>query len=293
MKQKLVLLIALVLALAQGAAAQEANSIGIIDLTAEYFEAYVGQSDTHTITLQYVTQGVVRLNNDGQQEPGTLKSTNGYSVSVISRVFSATLIDVTVTSGSTTTTYTATVEVTYAPTTTGEHTATLYLYNAAGKEVASQNLVGNATVLKGDINGDGIVGIADVTDLIDYLLTGNADGLNLDAADVDGNGNVSIADVSDLIDMLLGMPDIRLCTFLIVNMADGSTQEFMLDEKTKVTISKSNLVIRTSLRPLPYSFSLNAIAHLSYEERMVTFSNKLANDNLNEEYNELLKALKP
>ena len=47
------------------------------------------------------------------------------------------------------------------------------------------------------------VGIADVTALIDYLLTGNASAINLAAADVDTDGNIGIADVTVLIDYLL------------------------------------------------------------------------------------------
>lgn len=56
---------------------------------------------------------------------------------------------------------------------------------------------------RGDVNNDGIVSIADVTDLIDYLLSGNEEGINMLAADVDEGGNVTIADVTLLIDMLL------------------------------------------------------------------------------------------
>ena len=55
----------------------------------------------------------------------------------------------------------------------------------------------------GDVDGDGDVAIADVSALIDYLLNGDATGLNLDAADVDQDGEIAIADVSTLIDMLL------------------------------------------------------------------------------------------
>ena len=52
----------------------------------------------------------------------------------------------------------------------------------------------------GDINGDGLVTIADVTNLIDLLLSGE----ELPAwVDVNGDGNVTIADVTVLIDMLL------------------------------------------------------------------------------------------
>ena len=57
--------------------------------------------------------------------------------------------------------------------------------------------------LLGDVNSDGQVSIADVTAMIDYLLGGNADNINLDAADVNASQDVSIADVTMLIDMLL------------------------------------------------------------------------------------------
>ena len=55
----------------------------------------------------------------------------------------------------------------------------------------------------GDGDGDGVVGITDVTRLIDYLLSENGNGLDLGALDVDGDGRVNIADVTKLIDTLL------------------------------------------------------------------------------------------
>ena len=60
-----------------------------------------------------------------------------------------------------------------------------------------------ATFKRGDVNNDGVVNISDVTTLIDYLLSGNSEGINLQAADVDENGGINIADVTALIDMLL------------------------------------------------------------------------------------------
>ena len=58
-------------------------------------------------------------------------------------------------------------------------------------------------VLTGDADGDGIISIADVTRIIDYLLSGDASEIDLSNADVDGDGKVIIADVTELIDMLL------------------------------------------------------------------------------------------
>ncbi len=52
----------------------------------------------------------------------------------------------------------------------------------------------------GDVDGDGRMGVADVTTLIDQLLNGN----ELPAyADVDGDGNVNISDVTELVDLVL------------------------------------------------------------------------------------------
>jgi hypothetical protein len=53
------------------------------------------------------------------------------------------------------------------------------------------------------VNGDGEVSIADVTALIDYLLSPGTT-LDEDVADVNHDGEVTIGDVTALIDLLLG-----------------------------------------------------------------------------------------
>lgn len=58
--------------------------------------------------------------------------------------------------------------------------------------------------LKGDVNGDEVVNINDVTALIDHLTNNlqDMDQYQLEAADVNNNGVVNIADVTALIDLL-------------------------------------------------------------------------------------------
>ena len=57
--------------------------------------------------------------------------------------------------------------------------------------------------LRGDVDGDSSVNISDVTALIDYLLSGNASGINLSGADCNQDSSVNISDVTSLIDYLL------------------------------------------------------------------------------------------
>lgn len=87
--------------------------------------------------------------------------------------------------------------------------ATLFVPNEALEVYRTHQVWGRFTQIvpfigvgPGDINGDGAISIADVSNLIDQLLSGE----ELPAyIDVNGNGEVTISDVSFLIDMLLGL----------------------------------------------------------------------------------------
>lgn len=57
--------------------------------------------------------------------------------------------------------------------------------------------------MRGDVNGDGQLTIADVTTLIDYLLSGDPTGFYEVNAYINNDSSISIADVTWLIDMLL------------------------------------------------------------------------------------------
>ena len=69
-------------------------------------------------------------------------------------------------------------------------------YNYSTRQYAVIGIEGDYT----DVNHDGTISIADVTELIDMILTGEFDGLSGDA---NGDHQVNIADVTELIDWLL------------------------------------------------------------------------------------------
>lgn len=78
--------------------------------------------------------------------------------------------------------------------------------NASDPYMAQFVIPAKVTVKIGDVNKDGTVSIADVTALIDALLSGNlddTDNFSYDNSECNGDGTVSIADVTTLIDMLL------------------------------------------------------------------------------------------
>ena len=77
-------------------------------------------------------------------------------------------------------------------------------FNAETKEITCIATKHDAPQgLRGDVNMDNDVSIADVTVLIDYLLSSDATGISLDNADCNLVDGVTIADVTALIDYLL------------------------------------------------------------------------------------------
>ena len=57
--------------------------------------------------------------------------------------------------------------------------------------------------IKGDVNNDGEINIADINALIDIILGGNADDCTLWRGDFNGDGEIGIADINALIDYIL------------------------------------------------------------------------------------------
>ena len=59
-------------------------------------------------------------------------------------------------------------------------------------------------VIMGDVNGDQVVDIGDVTDLISHVLGNPVTPFNVDVANVNGDDGIDIGDVTELINKVLG-----------------------------------------------------------------------------------------
>ena len=57
--------------------------------------------------------------------------------------------------------------------------------------------------LPGDINGDGVINIVDVTTLVNIIINGEGDAAARKAADVNNDGNINVVDVTCLVGMIL------------------------------------------------------------------------------------------
>ncbi len=60
-----------------------------------------------------------------------------------------------------------------------------------------------SSTLKGDINGDREVNVADVTTLVDYILGKNPTNCNESACDINGDKEINVSDVTSLVDIIL------------------------------------------------------------------------------------------
>ena len=73
-------------------------------------------------------------------------------------------------------------------------------YSGSGGYQITYN--GPISDIRGDVDGDGEVGIADISDLTDFILNGAAG--TLANGDADGDGSITIADITTILDLMLG-----------------------------------------------------------------------------------------
>lgn len=123
----------------------------------------------------------------------------------------------------------------------------------AGEVTAYADVMGEVTAPAtriGDVNMDGSVSISDVTTLIDYLLSGQANPFDSLAADVNADNTISISDVTSLIDLLLSSNATAIMWnalpaqggILIDNPAGETLEVYDLDANEVATVATSSRI---------------------------------------------------
>ena len=170
------------------------------------FEALVGQPVNRTGLVRFAdaeippdpNPPVVRISLQAPEWVANIVDSDDYWLSIDgadSSQFSARFTRVSLTSNE------CTVMVTYHPVSEGTHTATLWLNCAnAGVPVVKVPLRGVTTGVLGDLTGDSIINISDVTSMVGSLLNRAA---FTPISDVNSDGEFSISDVTLLIHRVL------------------------------------------------------------------------------------------
>ena len=117
----------------------------------------------------------------------------------------------------------------------------------------------------GDVNHDGEVTVADVNYVIDIILGGTGDH---QAADVNHDNEVTIADINAIIDIILNIRPQSLCSTMLVTTRDGKTTEHFIDQNTRVSIDKPNLILETGGKT--WAYDLENLARVRYGQRFVS-----------------------
>ena len=63
---------------------------------------------------------------------------------------------------------------------------------------------GTSATVKGDVNGDGEVGIGDIISVTNFMAVGEQSGITLEQADVNGDGEVGIGDIITIANIMAG-----------------------------------------------------------------------------------------
>ena len=79
-------------------------------------------------------------------------------------------------------------------------TTITYSYDALGNRI-SKKVTGSPAEIRGDVDGDGHVTMADVYAIVDFIMGKNPSPFNENMADVNQDGMVNVADVTKTVDI--------------------------------------------------------------------------------------------
>ena len=119
-----------------------------------------------------------------------------------------------------------------------------------------------SSALLGDVNGDGLVDIADLNATINYMLGRTGSVFIFDAGDIDQSGHIDIADVNGIINIMLGMylgmpstttpntGDMLVIDNFTINTGERHTIDVRLDNSNDYTALQCVIHLPQGLKPV-------------------------------------------
>ena len=121
----------------------------------------------------------------------------------------------------------------------------IYNRTLTAEEVKELAKYADKAAPKGDVNGDGVVDVADISSIISVMSKGD----NNLTADVNGDGVVDVADISTVITIMAGK---NYDAVLQIWLSDGQVTVVNLSEEPRTTYSDGNLTITTTKTTITY-----------------------------------------
>lgn len=114
--------------------------------------------------------------------------------------------------------------------------------------IASGNASANTLPLMGDVNGDGVVDVADAVGIVNYTIGKPSTPFYFDAADMDGDGVVDIADAVSIINMVVGKNKVvAVDTIKVLYQNDKVSIDGCFDEdKLQASVTGTKVLMTSS-----------------------------------------------
>lgn len=126
--------------------------------------------------------------------------------------------------------------------------------------LAGQNNQANR-ILLGDANGDGVVNVADIVEIINFN-DGRPSGFFIeDRADVNCDGIINREDIAGITNIIMAPPHDKK-DYMIIRLKNGTNIPYPLIEEPKITFTETELVI--TLKSKQVIYVLEDISRFTY-----------------------------
>ncbi|MBP5409845.1 MAG: leucine-rich repeat protein [Prevotella sp.] len=122
-------------------------------------------------------------------------------------------------------------------------TVVVLLIDKTTGKIINANKVSMASIIPGDVNGDGLVNVTDIVATVNYIMEKPSDNFNKDAADLNGDGEINVTDIVKMVTIIMS--------------GDGASSRRAAATSSNLIISGSNIQLRNAETYTAAQFDIN------------------------------------